>query len=312
MLAGVALLLVAAVVLVVGTETFVENAAAAARRLGTTVLAVGVLLAGAEPEELVTAVLASARDRPDLAAGDAVGANVTMLTAALGLAALARPLPAGRRVREYAVLSAVAGLLALLALADETVGRVEGALLVLAYVALVAAVWRRERRPPVLGELAEAEDEGDRDAGRRSPTAGLLLGLAGIGLMVLGGHLAVTGAARVAEALGAGDTPVGLTLLALATTAELFALAWSAARRGVTEIAVAGVVGSAAYNATMTLGAAAVVAPLATTAMRPAAVLAALLPLALVVLARRGHLGRAAGAVLVTAYAVYVVLVLVR
>lgn len=310
MLVGLALLLVAAAVLVAGTETFVENAASAARRLGTTVLAVGVLLAGAEPEEMVTAVLASARDRPDLAAGDAVGANVTMLTAALGLAALARPLPAGRRVRQYAVLSAAAGLLALLALADEVVGRVEGVLLVLAYVALVAAVWRRERRPPALGEMAEAEDA--RDPGRRSPAVGLALSLVGIGLMVLGGHLAVTGAARIADALRAGDTPVGLTLLALATTAELFALAWSAARRGVTEIAVAGVVGSAAYNATMTLGAAAVVAPLTTTAMRPAAVLAALLPLAVVALARRGHLGRGAGALLVTAYVVYVVLVLAR
>jgi cation:H+ antiporter len=55
-----------------------------------------------------------------------------------------------------------------------------------------------------------------------------------------------------------------LTLVALATTAELFALAWAALRRGVAEIAVAGVVGSAAYNATATLGVAALVHPLST------------------------------------------------
>ena len=67
-----------------------------------------VLLAGAEPEELGTAVVAAARDRPGLAAGDALGANLTMLPAALGLAALARPLPVGRRTRQYAVASAVA------------------------------------------------------------------------------------------------------------------------------------------------------------------------------------------------------------
>ena len=78
-----------------GAELFVENAAGAARRLGVTVVAVGVLLAGAEPEELLTAVLAALRDRPGLAVGDAIGANVTMLTACLGLAALVRPLPAG-------------------------------------------------------------------------------------------------------------------------------------------------------------------------------------------------------------------------
>ncbi len=45
------------------------------------------------------------------------------------------------------------------------------------------------------------------------------------------------------RALSLTDSAVGLTLLALATTAELFALAWAAMRRGVSEIAVAGVVG---------------------------------------------------------------------
>jgi cation:H+ antiporter len=85
---GLLLLLLATGLLVGGAELFVENAAAAARRLGLTLIAVGILLAGAEPEELITGVLASGAGHPGLAAGDALGANVTMLTATLGLAAL--------------------------------------------------------------------------------------------------------------------------------------------------------------------------------------------------------------------------------
>ena len=138
---GVLLLVLAAVLLVAGAELFVENAAAAAKRLGVTVLAVGLLLAGAEPEELLTAVLASADGHPGLAAGDAVGANVTMLTVTLGLAALIRPVPVGPRVRLYAVLSAVAGGLAVLTLLGGHVARWEGGLLVAAYVLLIALVW---------------------------------------------------------------------------------------------------------------------------------------------------------------------------
>src|SRR3954471_14372131 len=141
---GLLLLIVATALLVAGAELFVENAAAASKRLGLTVLAVGLLLAGAEPEELPTGVLASSSGHPGLAAGDALGANVTMLTATLGLAALLRPGPVGRRVRSYAVLSSVAGLLAVLAVVGGHVSRLEGALLVLAYVVLVAVIWRRE------------------------------------------------------------------------------------------------------------------------------------------------------------------------
>jgi cation:H+ antiporter len=304
---AVLLLVVAAALLVAGAELFVENAAGAARRLGVTVIAVGVLLAGAEPEELLTAVIAAVQDRPGLAAGDAIGANITMLTVTLGLAALVRPLPLGRRVRQYAVLSAVAGGLALLALVGGRVSRVEGALLLVAYVALVALVWWREKAPPALGELAEVE--ADDDASRR-PAVALGLAVVGIALMLVGGDLAVRGAVRVVDGIDRTDSAVGLTILALATTAELFALVLTAARHAVPEIAVAGIVGSAAYNATATLGAAAVARPLVVDDVTWAAVAAMLLPLVVLVLARGRRLGRTAGAALCAGYTAYVVVVL--
>lgn len=286
----------------VGAELFVENAAAAAKRLGVTVLAVAVLLAGAEPEELLTAVLAAAQDRPGLAAGDAIGANVTMLTAALGLAALVRPLPVGHRTRLYAGGSTVAGVLALVALRGG-VGRLEGALLLLTYLVLVAAVWVKEKQPPAIGELAELDDEADR-----APVTALALLVAGLVLMTAGGAAAVEGATRLVASTGTSDSAIGLTALALATTAELFAIVLAAARHGVEEVAVAAVVGSAAYNATATLGAAALVTDLPSLA-GPAA-LAAALPLAVVLAGARGRLGRAAGAGLLATYVVFLVLVL--
>src|SRR5215472_18927369 len=255
MLAGLGLLAVSAVVLIAGAELFTDNAAAAARRLQITLFAAAFLLAGAEPEEMITAVIASVRHRPELAAGDAVGANLTMLTLVLGVAALARPLPFGGRVRTYSVWSAVAGGLAALAVAGGRIDRWEGGLLLAAYVAGVALLWWREREPPAIGEAAEAEEEQEEEEekaeDRSRPAAlGLALAVAGIALMAAGGWAAVRGAEQVVRAAGLSDSAVGLTLLALATTAELFALAWAAMRRGVSEIAVAGVIGSVAYNAT--------------------------------------------------------------
>jgi len=304
---GWLLLAGAAVLLLGGAELFVGNAAGAARRLGVTVIAVGVLLAGAEPEELLTAVIASLRDRPGLAVGDAIGANVTMLTVCLGLAALLVPLPVGRRVRQYAGMAAVAAALAVLVLLDGRVGRVEGALLLAAYAALVAVVWWREREPPAIGELADVDDDEHPD---RSPARSLGLALVGLALMLAGGDLAIRGAERLVDSLGRSDSAVGLTVLALATTAELFALVLSAARHDVPEIAVAGVVGSAAYNATATLGAAALARPLVVEGVLVAAGVAAVLPLVVLLLAIRGQLGRLVGAALCAGYTAYVVIVL--
>lgn len=108
---------------------------------------------------MITAVIASVRHRPGLAAGDAIGANLTMLTLVLGLAALARPLPFGGRVRDYAVWSAAAGGLAAVLIATGNIGRWQGGLLLAAYLAGVALLWWREREPPAIGEATEASEE---------------------------------------------------------------------------------------------------------------------------------------------------------
>jgi cation:H+ antiporter len=309
---GLVLLAVSAAMLIAGAELFTENAGAAARKLGITVFAAAFLLAGAEPEEMITAAIASGRHHPGLAAGDAIGANLTMLTLVLGLAALARPLPFTGRVRGYAIWSALAGGLAVLVIAGGGVARWQGGLLLAAYLAGVALLWWRERQPPAIGEAAEAGEEDEEDGAGRPPLAGLGLALGGVALMAAGGWVAVGGAERVVRALGLTDSAVGLTLLALATTAELFALAWAAMRRGVSEIAVAGVIGSVAYNATATLGVAALVRPLTVTGILIPAIAAAVLPVVLLLVTPGGRLNRVAGTVLVLGYGAWVTAVLAR
>ena len=303
MVLGFGLLAVSAVLLIAGAELFAENVAAAARGMRITVFGAAFLLAGAEPEEMITAAIASGRHHPGLAAGDAVGANLTMLTLVLGLAALARPLPFGGRVRTYAAWSALAGGLAALLAAGGHISRAQGGLLLAAYLAWLALLWRREREPPTIGEAAGA-GQAIADAGSRDPLLGLGLAVGGIALMAAGGWLAVGGAERVVLTLRLTDSAVGLTLLALATTAELFALAWAAMRRGVSEIAVAGVIGSVAYNATASLGVAALVRPLAAvTGVLAPAVAAAALPIALIAITPKRRLSRWAGVLLIIGYA---------
>jgi cation:H+ antiporter len=165
MAAGLALVAGAAALLIAGAELFAENVAAAARGLRITMFAAAFLLAGAEPEELITAAIASARHRPELAAGDAIGANLTMLTLVLGLAALARPLPFAGQVRRYAIWSALAGGLAALMVATSTIERWQGGLLVTAYLTGVGLLWRRERAPPAVGEATQTSED-DENHGR--------------------------------------------------------------------------------------------------------------------------------------------------
>jgi cation:H+ antiporter len=130
--------------------------------------------------------------------------------------------------------------------------------------------------------------------------------------MTAGGVAAVAGATRVVSGSGLTDSAVGLTLLALATSAEMLALVAAARRHAVAEIAVAGAVGAVAYNATVSLGVAPLVQPLQVQGFVLPAAIAAVLPLLVVVLSRSGRLGRAGGAVLLGVYVVVTAVAVTR
>lgn len=311
MLVALLLLTGGGVLLVAGAEAFAEHAVAAGARLGLHTAALALLLAGAEPEEALVASLAAHAGRPDLAVGDAVGANLVVATLTLGLAGLVVPWPVTTRVRCYAAAAGGAGVLAVLTLLGGGIGRAEGTLLVAAYAVGVAVVWRTSRRVPAVGELAEhAEDAEGPGPGGRGAVPLVLLGVAA---MAAGGVLAVAGAERVVEESGLRDGAVGLTLLALATSAEMLALVWAAHRRSLTDLAVAGALGAVAYNATATLGIAALVAPLRLDEAGPlvaVGLVCAAVPL-LLAGGVRERVGRVEGAVLVVGWLLVCALLLV-
>lgn len=303
------LLLLAGVGLIVwGAEQFAEHLAAASARLGVTTFALAVLLAGAEPEELATAVAAGLRDVPAVAFGDVVGANAAICLVALAVGAVVTPLPFSSTTRRYALLALPAGGMGVVFAWDGAVGRLEGVVLVLAYVAYVAVIWVRERRPPSLGEVGEVDE-----AKASSPTSRisreLVLVLVGTAAIVAGASLLVEAVHRLTD-IEADQTRLSLTIVGFATAFELVVLAWSAARRGITDAVVAAVVGSYAYNTTMTLGAAAIVTPLEISdgsLLRLPMLVMLLALVAVLVLSWRGRrLDRADAAVLLAGYVVFV------
>lgn len=251
--------------IVFGAETFAEHLSAASARLGVTAFALAVLLAGAEPEELATTVTASLRHSPGIAYGDVIGANIAMCLVALGVGALVADLPLAGPARTYGLLGLPLGAVAAALAWGGQLSRAEGALLVGLYIAFVGSVWLIERRPPALGEAGEvAEAVEELGAGRRTPSRvgrEMVLVLVGVAATIAGAVLLVDGVRGMAH-VESTQTRLGLILVGFATAFELVVLAWSSARRGITEAVVAGVIGSFAYNVTMSMGAAAMARPM--------------------------------------------------
>lgn len=308
---------VAGVVLVVwGAEAFAEHLSVAAVRLGVSSFALAILLAGAEPEELATTVTASLRHAPGIAFGDVIGANIAICLVALGIGAVLEPLPFGTSVLRYGVLGLPLAAVAATIAWEGQVSRPQGFLLVGLSVAYVAAIWIAERQPPALGETAELTAAGAEPGGGPGRVGKeLAYVISGVAAMALGAVLVVDGVRHLSH-VESTQTRLGLIVVGFATAFELVVLAWSAARRGVSEAVVAGVIGSFADNVTMSLGAGAVARPLriadASQLHGPWLAMIGALLAALVLAVPRRQLDRPASWVLLAAYPLVVLTVLAR
>ena len=291
-----------------GAETFAEHLAVASTRLGVSAFALALLLAGAEPEELATAVTASLRDAPAIAFGDVIGANVAICLVALGVGALIAPLPFDKSVMRYGLGGLAAGALAARLSWDGTIGRLGGLVLITTYAVFVGLIWVLERRPPTLGETAELAEAAEyKEPGRVGIE--LMLVFAGVTAMAIGAMALVEGIRRISD-VESTQTVLGLTVVGFATAFELVALAWSSARRGISTAVVAAVVGSFTYNVTMTLGAGALARPLsiadAASLHVPWITMLASLTMVLVLAFPRHELRRGAGLLLLATYPLFV------
>jgi cation:H+ antiporter len=315
MVIALGLLAVGTALLLIGADWFVDGAGDLARALGLSAVVVGVRLSGLEPEEMLTAAIASARGAPALAVGNVIGTNVTIVTAALGLSALIFPMVIDRSVRRQAVLATLVSVIPVVLLFLGVVTQLEGVLLLVVFVGYTVFLFQTDRE--AVKRLAEAEDD-DEDHGElasrsrpRLQWKAVLLTVGGLAALALGGPAIVEGALRLAQRLGIGQGAVGATAVSLGTGAEMIDLGVSAARKKRADLLVGGILGSFAYNLLVTLGLAAAihsipVDPHVTLLALPVMVV---VHLALLACVWYGKIPRVMGGLLVGAYVAYLIVV---
>lgn len=294
--------------LAVGGDSVVKASSGLARKLGLSAFATGfVLLAIATslPELAVNARAVWVGDAP-LALGNAVGSNVANFGLTLGAAALCAPLLVRWRVLSPLLLCLLLATVLVVVLGlDGGLSRLDGGLLLLAFVAVVAFALARSRR-----QQAEIEAE---LAAFTSTRSDLLLNLVrfaiAAALLFFGAKYVVQGAPAIGQALGMESLLAGLLVVAIGTALPEMAAAIAAARRGQGDVVVGHVLGSSLFNLLVVVGGMALLRDLALPASFVRFELPASLAFALLLVPMlRGDLriSRNEGAVLLLAFAAWV------
>ena len=311
MLLTIGLMLVGLTLLVVGADVFVKGAAGLADALGVQPLVIGltVVAYGTSMPELVVSAVAAMDGRSGIALGNVIGSNIANIGLILGATALVAPPAVEGSLIRREVPMLVASTAALpLVLLDGVISRWDAALLVLGAIGFTVATVRFASRAGSADQLvAQTVEEVAEHTSARTPVQLALLGLAGLGMLLLGGRWFVEAAVEIAQAAGVSERVIGLTVVAVGTSLPELAASVVAALRGHSAMAVGNVIGSNIFNVLLVLGAAGALFPIdgALSALWPE--LALLIGFtALAVLSLRGArvISRGEGTVLLGGYVV--------
>jgi len=265
-MAAAALIAAGLVALVVGGELLLRGGSQVARRVGIPPIVIGqtVVSIGTSAPELAVGIEAAVHDVGELAVGNIAGTNTVNLLLILGLSALLRPLALSARALRLDLPMMALAALALLALAaDGTLTRLDGvALLAVAVLYTVAVVRAGRRERAAIHETYEREGRPDPS---RHPVLAAILEVAalvaGIVVVLVGADWLVDGAVDLARQLGVSGAVIGLTIVAIGTSAPELVTTIISTVRDRRDIAIGNLIGSGVYNVALILGVTTLVAP---------------------------------------------------
>jgi cation:H+ antiporter len=193
--------------------------------------------------------------------GNIAGTNLLNILFILGLSALLRPLPLHLRILKLELPAIIAAAALMMGLAwDGVLTRLDGSVMFGAAVLYTVALVRMSRREAQavqeeFREMYVAENDvmpRKTVAGARARYASVLA--VGLGLSVLGADWLVNGAVDIARALGISEAIIGLTIVAIGTSAPEFVTTIISTIKDERDVAVGNLLGSSIYNILVILG----------------------------------------------------------
>jgi len=263
MLLNIFLLLVGFFLLVYGANWLVDGASSLARKYNIPNIVIGLTIVafGTSSPELVVNALASINHQSDIALGNIVGSNIFNILATLGVAAMVYPLTVKSNTTWIEIPLGLLSAIAVFVMANDiwldgsavsVISRTDGIILILFFIIFMVYNFTL---------VKSAESVSDLTIKDFSLPKSILLIVAGLLGLILGGNFIVDSATELAQSMGISERIIGLTIVSIGTSAPELATSVAAALKKNVDIAIGNIVGSNIFNVFLVLGVSATIYP---------------------------------------------------
>lgn len=306
------------VMLIKGADMFVDGASKVAVKLKVPLIVIGLTIVAfgtSAPEAAVSITSVCQTDAnagAGIAVGNIIGSNIMNILIILGISALFAVLPVKRPTFIYEIPFVILITVVLLILGlDGDVSRLDALVLIGLFIVFFVYLIILSKK----GD-SSAEDEVAPLTEKDTVPKMILFILLGLVMIVFGSDFTVTGATKIAEAIGVDSRLIGLTIVAFGTSLPELVTSVTAAKKNVVDIAIGNIIGSNIFNILFVLGLAGIVSP-NPIVFQPVfiidtivAIFAALLLWLCVFKDKK--LGRIGGVIMILSYAAYFVYLLLQ
>lgn len=310
------------VALIKGSDYFVEGSSKIAKILGVSSLIIGLTIVafGTSAPEAAVSFIASINKSNGIALGNVIGSNLFNTLIVLGISSFFAPLTIDKKLlkREYPIALIGSCIIFFFSTSyllfketslkfDENIGtisRTTGIILVGIFVIYMFFLVKYARR----------EDNNTDKNNKKDLFKVLLLTIAGLLLIIIGGKITVDSAKYIAKFFGMSEQLIGLTIVAIGTSLPELVTSVVASKKRELGIAVGNVIGSNIFNLLFITGISSIINPLGVTKASSFDILILILVtiIAIIFSKTKGNIGKKEGVIMVLLYIAEVIFALIR
>ncbi len=300
------------VLLTFGGNNLVDGAVSLAKKykISEAIIGLTIVAIGTSMPEMVVSFLAAVQGNTEIAIGNVIGSNIANVFLILGITAIIAKMHFSTIARFFDLPVMIFSTLLLLLLASDrlmdgsmrdVISRADGIIFMIFAVLYILYSLRHNNFQPDKSE----------EIGIIESNSKLTLSLVwGIVALFLGWKILVDGAVWLATIMGLSQSIIGLTIIAIGTSAPELVTSILAARRWSPDLAIGNVIGSNILNILIVLGVTAVIAPIPFLAASYIdALLALFAPVILLIMAlfwSNNTIWRREGILMITIYMTYI------
>lgn len=251
------LLVVGFVLLIKGSDFFVDGSSNIASILKIPTLIVGLTIVafGTSAPEAAVSITSSLSGNNALAVSNVIGSNLFNMMLIIGLCALLRELKIGRDVlnKDLPFLVVITAILSAFIIIGWSISRIEGIillLLIIGYVAYLVYSAKNTKEAQIV------------EKPKMSLLRSIIYIVGGMAGIIIGADFVVDSASYIAMAFGMSETLVGLTIVAIGTSLPELVTSLTALKKDENQLIIGNVIGSNIFNILFVLGASSIISPI--------------------------------------------------